>query len=123
MQIGDVNWSTGDHAISCACCGARLCADDENWKEHALVKRTNAAERLNGGSFGPAFRVYEHPDLELAEIFCPSCKALLSVELYLRDEPLRWTFRSLDVAARQGYDAAADFAANPGDWISFGAAR
>ena len=121
MRIGDVIWTAATRSVSCACCNAHLCADHENWKEHALVKRSNAAERLNGGSFGPSYRVYEHPDLELAEIFCPACKALLSVELYLRDEALRWTFRSLEVAAQQGYDATADYAANPQAWISFGA--
>ena len=122
MRIGDVVWDTDAHEVRCAPCGERLCADDENWKEHALVKRGNAAERLNGGSFGPAYRVYAHADLELAEIFCPACKALLSVELYLRDEPLRWTYRSLEAAARQGYDAPADYRADPDSWISFGKA-
>jgi len=123
MRIGDVVWNQDDHSVACAKCDERLSADDENWKEHSLLKRTNAAERLNCGDFGPAYSVYEHPDLELVEIFCPHCKALLAAELYLRDEPLRWTFRSLDVAIEQGYDAAADFAAEPEQWISFGSPR
>jgi acetone carboxylase gamma subunit len=123
MRIGEVIWKQEEHCVSCANCDTRLSADDENWKEHALVKRTNAAKRLNGGEFGPTYRVYEHPDLELAEIFCPACKTLLTVELYLRDEPLRWTYRSLSAAARSGYDVVADFAAHPNEWISFGASR
>jgi acetone carboxylase gamma subunit len=105
--------------VACAKCEHRLSSDAENWKEHALVKRGNAAARLNNGAFGRKFRVYENPHLELAELFCPSCKALLAVELYLRGEPLRWTYRSLDTAAKAGYDAVADYAAHPDQWISF----
>lgn len=123
MRIGDVVWREDDHSIICANCDSWLSSDTENWKEYALVKRTNAAERLNGGDFGNTYSVYEHPDLELAEIFCPNCKSLLSVELYLCDEPLRWTYRSLPVAAKSGYDAVADYAADPSAWISFGASR
>ncbi|MGE0862200.1 MAG: acetone carboxylase subunit gamma [Gammaproteobacteria bacterium] len=123
MQIGDVRWDDVTHDVHCVPCGARLCADDQNWKAHALVRRGNAAERLNGGGFGDTYRLYEHAELELAEIFCPACKALLSVELYLRGEPLRWSWRSLAVAARQGYDPVAEFAADPTSWISFGGAR
>ncbi len=123
MRIGDVVWNQEDHSVSCSKCSARLSADDENWKDQALVKRTNAAERLNSGEFGPAFHVYEHDDLELAEIFCPECKALLTVEFYLRDEPMRWTFRSLAVAKSQGYDPVAEYEADPEGWISFGTSR
>jgi acetone carboxylase gamma subunit len=123
MRIGNVVWSHEQHSVSCGRCGARLSADDQSWKDHALVKRSNAAQRLNSGEFGPAFHVYEHEDLELAEIFCPECKALLAVELCLRDEPLRWTFRSLAVAKSQGYDPVAEYEADPESWISFGVAR
>lgn len=119
MRIGDVVWRQEDRSVACARCDEVLCEDHENWKEHALVKRGNAAERLNGGDFGSSYAVYENEHLELAEIFCPHCHAILSVELYLQDEPLRWTFRGLDVAREQGYDAAADFAAHPDEWISF----
>ena len=122
MRIGDVVWDEATSSVACGRCEARFCGTEENWKEQALVKRTNAAERLNSGDFGPAFRVYEHDDLELAEIFCPHCKALLTVELYLRDEPMRWTFRPLAVARTQGYDPVAEYEADPEGWISFGSA-
>jgi acetone carboxylase gamma subunit len=123
MKIGNVVWNLEEHAVSCGICGSRLASDNENWKEHSLVRRTNAGERLNSGCFGQTYQVYDHPDLDLAEIFCPFCKSLLTVELYLRNEPLRWSYRSLRLAAEAGYDAVEEYNANPGDWISFGVSR
>lgn len=118
MKIGNVRWDA-DGSVCCARCGTLLCTERENWKEHALVKRGNASDRLNSGEFGPAFGVYPNEHLEFAEIFCPECKGVLSTEFYLRDEPFRWTFRSLEVAAEQDYDAVADLAENPDKWLSF----
>ena len=56
------------------------------------------------------------------EIFCPRCKTLLAIELYLRGEPTRWTFRSLAIASSQGYDPFAEREVDPERWISFGVA-
>jgi hypothetical protein len=49
LKIGPIAWAA---AVGCTQCGARLCSRDENWKEHALAVRGNAAERLNSGAFG-----------------------------------------------------------------------
>jgi hypothetical protein len=63
--------------------------------------------------------VYDHPGVNIVELFCPHCSALLSVELYLADEPLRCTFRRLEDARADGYDAVAEFQKDPEAWISF----
>jgi acetone carboxylase gamma subunit len=120
MRIGDVVWTEDGKSVQCAHCKATISNADQNWKEYALVKRGNAALRLNNGEFGPTYRVYDNPHLELAEIFCPGCHALLSVELYLAGEPLRWAFRTLEAAAADGYNAKEDWRTNPERWISFG---
>lgn len=119
MRIGDVSWDLDTHEVACARCSGVICRDDQNWKEHSLVVRKNAAERLNDAQFGATFRVHEHPDVELAEIFCPHCEALLSVELYVTGEPFRWTYQSLDVARRRGYDPVAEMRNAPDQWLSF----
>jgi acetone carboxylase gamma subunit len=104
---------------SCAACGERISAPGENWKDHALARRGNAADRLNTGEFGQFYRVHENQHVEIAELFCPHCNDLLSVELYLQGEPYRWDYRSLEEARSQGYDAASEFRENPDAWISF----
>jgi acetone carboxylase gamma subunit len=117
MKIGNVVWA-GDE-VRCARCSERLWVASHNWKDHSLAKRGLASERLTSEHFGPSFRVHDNENVELAELFCPHCKALLSVELYLVGEPYRWDYRSLDVAAEQDYDLAEDFRRDPAAWISF----
>jgi acetone carboxylase gamma subunit len=117
MKIGNVVHN--GEGSSCAACGERISAPGENWKDHALARRGNAADRLNTGEFGQFYRVHENQHVEIAELFCPHCNDLLSVELYLQGEPYRWDYRSLDEARSQGYDAASEFRENPDAWISF----
>jgi acetone carboxylase gamma subunit len=117
MKIGNVVHR--EEGASCAECGGALCGPGENWKDRALARRGNAAERLNGAEFGESYRVHENEHVELAEMFCPQCRALLSVEIYLQGEPYRWDFRSLATAREQGYDAVAEFKQDPDAWISF----
>jgi acetone carboxylase gamma subunit len=117
MKIGNVEH--GPSGCSCAGCGGTLCGQGENWKEHVLAKRGNAADRLNQGQFGESYRVHENQHVELAELFCPHCHDLLSVELYLKDEPYRWDYRSLETAKEQGYDPVSEFHQDEDSWISF----
>jgi len=123
MRIGDVVWHEATSRIRCGHCDGDISGFDENWKEHSLIKRSNAHRVLNSGKFGSEYKVYENENLEIAEIFCRHCNALLAVELYLVGEPLRWTYRTLQGAVKAGYDARQDFLDNPDKWISFGAAR
>jgi acetone carboxylase gamma subunit len=117
MKIGNVLHA--ESGSTCASCGHPLGGPGDNWKQHALARRGSAAERLNGGEFGPFYRVHENQYVELAELFCPECHALLSVELYLKGEPYRRDYRSLEAARESGYDAVAEFKENPELWISF----
>ncbi|HKP18273.1 MAG TPA: acetone carboxylase subunit gamma, partial [Gaiellaceae bacterium] len=119
LTFGPVVWRGAADSVECAGCRARLCGRDENWKEHVLAVRGNAAERLARGEFGTTYRVYAHERVELAELFCPSCSALLSVELYLRGEPYRRDYAPLGAARSAGYDAEAEYAQDPDSWISF----
>ena len=117
MTIGNLLWDGG--AVHCARCSERLCDESQNWKDHSLARRGLASERLTPEHFGPSFRVQDNPNVELAELFCPHCKALLSVELYLVGEPYRWDHRSLDVAREHDYDPMEEFQRDPAAWISF----
>jgi acetone carboxylase gamma subunit len=117
MKIGNV--LHGEAGSSCASCNESISGPGENWKEHALARRGNAADRLNTGEFGSSYRVHENPHVELAELFCPHCRELLSVELYLDGEQYRWDYRSLATAQEQGYDAVKEFQQDPEAWISF----
>jgi acetone carboxylase gamma subunit len=117
MKIGNLAWE-GD-AVHCGVCDERLCDESQNWKDHSLARRGLASERLTPEHFGPSFRVHDNPNVELAELFCPHCKALLSVELYLAGEPYRWDHRSLEVARDQDYDPMEEFQRDPDAWISF----
>jgi acetone carboxylase gamma subunit len=117
MKIGNVVWEGEE--VRCAHCSERLCEASQNWKDHSLARRGLASERLTPEHFGPSFRVQDNANVELAELFCPNCKALLSVELYLIGEPYRWDYRSADVAGAQGYDPAQEWRDDPSSWISF----
>lgn len=117
MKIGNVVWA--GEQVQCAHCSERLCDATENWKDHSLAHRGLASERLTPERFGPSFRVHENPNVELAELFCPHCKALLSVELYLVGEPYRWDYRSPELARDQDYDPAREIREDPDSWISF----
>lgn len=117
MKIGNLVWH--DNGVHCAFCEHRLSDESQNWKEFSLARRGLASERLTSDHFGPSFRVQENPNVELAELFCPQCKALLSVELYLLGEPYRWDHRSLEVASEQDYNPMAEFQRDPSAWISF----
>lgn len=117
MKIGNLLWEGG--GVHCAFCSERLSDESDNWKDHSLARRGLASERLTPEHFGPSFRVHENPNVEIAELFCPHCKGLLSVELYLVGEPYRWDHRSLDVAREQDYDPMEEFQRDPDAWISF----
>jgi N-methylhydantoinase B len=119
IQIGPVAWDSGAATVSCVACEERLCAADENWKEACLVARGSASERLRSDELGSRWRIRPHDEVELAEVFCPYCHSILAVEWYLRDEPFRWTFRTLEGARAHGYDASADLAENPEGWLVF----
>jgi hypothetical protein len=119
FTIGPVTWDLDDGAVRCGGCEATLCTPEQNWRDHCAVSRGPASERLRSEDLGAAWRLHPHPDVELAEFFCPACRALLSVEWYLRGEAHRWTFRTLEAAAGDGYDAPAEFRADPGRWISY----
>lgn len=119
MRIGNVVWADG--TVACAHCGHRLCDSGSNWKDHCLARRGSAADRLNAGEFGAAFKVHENAAVELAELSCPGCKAMLSVELYLDGEPYRSDYRTLEQAREAGYDPVAEFRDDAGSWLSFGA--
>jgi hypothetical protein len=78
--------------------------------------------RRRGSTAAPSartYRVHAHHRVELAELFCPACEELLSVELYLANEPYRCDYRPLDIAVSQGYDAPAEYAQDTAGWISF----
>lgn len=117
MKIGSVVYA--ESGPSCAHCEEAIGGPDENWKEHSLARRGNAAGRLNGGEFGDHFQVHENEHVELAELFCPHCKALLTVELYQRGEPYRREYQSLESARAAGYDPVAEFRDDPDSWVSF----
>jgi acetone carboxylase gamma subunit len=117
MKIGNVVYAAA--GPTCEHCGTTICGRDENWKEHSLARRGNAAERLNDGEFGDHFQVHENEHVELAELFCPNCKALLTVELYLHGEPYRREYQSLESASAAGYDAVAEFRDDADAWVSF----
>jgi acetone carboxylase gamma subunit len=117
MRIANLVWT--EDAVSCRHCGARLSSPEENWKDHALVERGLATDRLTGENFGPSYRLGKHEEVELAELFCPGCHALLSVETYLKGEPFRRDYRSLEGAAGAGYDPVGEFRDAPEDWVTF----
>jgi acetone carboxylase gamma subunit len=117
MKIGNVVHR--DSGSVCGNCAAALCGPDENWKEQALARREKAAARLNDGSFGRFYKVHDNEHVELAELFCPECQGLLSVELYLNGEPYRRDFRSLEAARADGYDPVVELREEPEAWISF----
>jgi N-methylhydantoinase B len=119
LDFGPVVWRPDADAVECAVCAARVCGPEQNWKEHAATARGRAYDRLGRGEFGPWFRLYEHDRVEVAEFFCPACRALLSVELYLAGEPYRRDWAPLDVARATGYDARREHAEDPSSWISF----
>ncbi len=119
LDFGPIVLRPSADAVECAACTVRLCGPDENWKEHAAAARGRAYDRLMRGEFGPWYRVYEHDRVELAELFCPSCGSLLSVELYLTGEPYRRDYAPLAVAREEGYDAQREHAEDPSSWISF----
>jgi N-methylhydantoinase B len=120
MNLGGVEYRPGAGSINCCGCGAAVSDAASNWKDRVPSSRRPAAE-LNERGFGASFRVAENETVETAEFFCPSCKRVLAVEIYLAGEPFRTDYLPLDVAAEQGYEAAADREANPDKWISFGA--
>jgi N-methylhydantoinase B len=117
VRIGNVLQDLGGRQDRCADCGYVLARAGHNWKEQCSARRVNASERLNRGDVGPDNRVRAHPCVELAELFCPACSALLSVEFYLTNEPYRWSFRTLADARDAGYDAAAEHETDPQSWI------
>lgn len=117
MQIGSVVYT--DSGAKCAHCSQHFCSPEQNWKEHVVANRGRAAERLNNGQFGEHYQVHEHDEVELAELYCPGCKALLTVEIYLKGEPYRREYQTLESARAAGYDPVAEFRDSPGDWISF----
>jgi N-methylhydantoinase B len=119
FQIGNLRWNPEADAVTCAACHAQLCSPRENWKEHVLVARGLASERLRSDEMGAAWRIHSHPDAEFAEFFCPACRAILTAEWYLRGEPYRWTYQTLDGAAEGGYDAVSDFRSDPDGWLAF----
>ena len=117
MRIGNLVWT--DEAVSCRHCDTRLSRPSQNWKDHALVRRGLASERLTGGRFGPAYRLAKHDQVELAEFFCPGCHALLSVETYLKGESFRRDHQSLEEARASGYDPVREFELDPDAWVTF----
>jgi N-methylhydantoinase B len=119
IQIGPVAWDPDADAVSCRVCEQRLCSPAENWKDACVIARGSAFERLRSEEFGARWRIRAHEEVELAEMFCPHCHAILAVEWYLRGEPFRWTYRTIEGARVQGYDAAADFGQHPEEWLVF----
>jgi acetone carboxylase gamma subunit len=117
MKIGNIVHT--ESGSRCGGCAESLCGPDENWKDHSLARRGNAAERLNNGDFGRFYKVHDNEHVELAELFCPHCKALLSVELYLHGEPYRSDYLTLEAGRSEGYDPVAEFRDEPEAWTSF----
>jgi N-methylhydantoinase B len=118
LELGSVTCSLTHRTVACSACGGVLSAVDVNWKDRVPAFRRPASD-LNARGFGATYRIEPNPTVEVAELFCPHCRTVLSVELYLEDEPYRWDFCPLDVAAAQGYDAATSFAGDEDRWISF----
>lgn len=71
----------GELGVRCRSCGCLICAGDENYKEHVLV-RTRELEELSGKrlpSGDPYQVVYQ-------EFACPGCATLLAVDVVRPDD-------------------------------------
>jgi acetone carboxylase gamma subunit len=117
LKIGKVIWR--DSGVYCSHCDAEICGVDENWKDHSLARRGLAAEQLTASRFGPSYKLHPNPRVEVAELFCPTCKGLLSVELYKAGEPYRWDYSTLERGRERGYDPVGEFRNDPDSWIAF----
>jgi N-methylhydantoinase B len=120
--LGGVDYRLDAKTVHCSECEQELGPTDENWKDRVPLRRRPAAE-LNDRGFGRHYRIEPNPGVELAEFFCPHCRRVLSVEIYLSGEPHRSDFTPLDVAEGRGYTPAGEREQDPGAWISFGARR
>jgi N-methylhydantoinase B len=69
----------GAQMIQCTWCGEVLCRAEQNWKDHAIVRRASLA------TAGP-LRV-ENEQFFLREFFCPGCATVLEVEVASDDMP------------------------------------
>ncbi|MDO8211648.1 hydantoinase B/oxoprolinase family protein [Conexibacter sp. CPCC 206217] len=118
LALGSVTSSLSRGTVCCAQCAAALSPVDANWKDHVPASRGPAAD-LGERGFGATYRVAPNESVEVAELFCPACHAVLAVELYLKDEPYRWDYQPLAVAHAGGYDPAAECAADAAGWITF----
>jgi N-methylhydantoinase B len=66
-----------ERGLECRC-GNQLAAPGGNWKDSCHARDVNPKER------GPHIRL--HADLMMREYYCPSCAALLEVEVLRKDE-------------------------------------
>jgi N-methylhydantoinase B len=118
LEFGSVLYSSEADEYRCAGCATAIAPGDANWKDY--VPHTHGpAVSLEQRGLGESFRVHENAAVSVAEFFCPDCKGLLSVEIYVDGDPYRQDYRSLERARAEDYDAPADLAANPDQWLSF----
>ena len=87
--------------FACGHCGGDLAAMQDNWKDAAVLRRSDMAERLS--ELGVRVRPRQERRLLLYEWACPRCASLLETNLYPADmEPLH----DLRVGAAPGAEAA-----------------
>jgi N-methylhydantoinase B len=118
LDLGAVEFHAEAGIYRCTGCGEQLAPAEGNWKDH-VPHAQGPAVSLEERGLGETFKVHANDAVSVAEFFCPGCKGLLAVELYVEGDPYRRDYRPLEQARAEGYDAAADFAENPDTWLSF----
>jgi N-methylhydantoinase B len=71
--------SNSNAFVQCTWCGENICKGSDNWKDHAVLRKSPPSSagpmRRNGGNFF------------LLEFFCPGCATVLDVDIVHQDDP------------------------------------
>jgi N-methylhydantoinase B len=118
LELGSVEVLVDSGIHRCASCQTEIAPAEGNWKDF-VPHAQGPAVSLEDRGLGETYKVHPNDAVSVAEFFCPGCKGLLAVELYVEGDSFRRDYRPVEQAKREGYDAAADFAENPGAWLSF----
>lgn len=81
----DLYLAAEDGAVCCTCCGAELCSEDEDWRDHAHTEEHRLAERLAQLGMWVADRP-EIPAL-LVQLSCPGCGTTLRTQVTVEALP------------------------------------
>jgi N-methylhydantoinase B len=76
LQVADSN---GRAFVQCTWCGESICNASDNWKDHAVLRKSLPS------SSGP-LRV-DRGTFFLLEFFCPACATVFDVDIVFKDDP------------------------------------